>query len=129
MRLVIQRVKRASVTVDGETIASISSGLLVLCGVGRDDTAEDASRLAGKTARLRIFEDADGKMNLDLRQAGGAVLAVSQFTLLGDCRKGNRPSFVEAADPVMGEQLYEAYVTALRDQGIAVQTGRFRTMM
>lgn len=129
MRLVIQRVKRAAVHVDGACLSSIDRGLLVLCGVGRGDTDADAAWLAGKTARLRIFEDADGKMNLPLDAADGSVLAVSQFTLYGDCRKGNRPSFIDAAEPARGEQLYEAYVAALRAEGVTVKTGRFRAMM
>ncbi|HMO50974.1 MAG TPA: D-aminoacyl-tRNA deacylase [Kiritimatiellia bacterium] len=129
MRLLIQRVAQASVTVDGETVASIGRGLLVLCGVGRGDTPEDAHRLAGKTARLRIFEDAEGKMNLALDAVAGEVLVVSQFTLYGDCRKGNRPSYIEAAAPEEGDRLYQEYVAALRGLGIPVQTGIFRAMM
>lgn len=129
MRLVIQRVKRASVTIDGEKISEIDRGFLVLCGVGQGDTPADAAWLAQKTARLRVFEDADGKMNLDLAAVGGQILAVSQFTLYGDCRKGNRPSFIEAARPEQGEELYEAYVAALRVEGVTVKTGRFRAMM
>jgi len=129
MRLVVQRVKKASVTVDGELVSAIGPGLLVLCGVGKNDTEEDAVWLAQKTARLRVFEDSDGKMNLDVSSINGEVLAVSQFTLFGDCRKGNRPGFGGAAGPEEGETLYERYVQLLRDEGIAVKTGRFRAMM
>jgi D-tyrosyl-tRNA(Tyr) deacylase len=129
MRLVIQRVREASVTIDGAVTASIGPGLLVLCGVGLGDTPGDAVRLAGKTARLRIFEDEAGKMNRSVLDTGGAVLVVSQFTLYGDCGKGNRPSFVTAAGPEQGEALYTAYVEALRGEGVPVQTGTFRAMM
>ena len=129
MRLVVQRVKKASVTVNGEHVSAIGPGLLVLCGVAKNDTADDAVWLARKTARLRIFEDSDGKMNLDISSIKGEVLAVSQFTLFGDCRKGNRPSFVDAAAPELGESLYERYVKALRAEGVETKTGQFRAMM
>lgn len=129
MRLVIQRVRRASVEVDGRTVAAIQRGFLVLCGVHREDTSEDPVYLAQKTARLRVFDDAAGKMNLGLDEVGGEVLAVSQFTLYADCRKGNRPSYIEAAGPEDGERLYQAYVEALRGLGVKVQTGIFRAMM
>ncbi len=125
MRLVVQRVKQASVTVDGECISAIGPGLLVLVGVSHGDTPFDARFLAKKTAQLRIFEDPDGKMNLSVKDVGGAVLAVSQFTLYGDCSKGNRPSFIEAARPEQGEHLCSAYVQALEEHGLPAQTGRF----
>ena len=129
MKLVVQRVRRAAVRVQGETIAAIERGLLILCGVARGDTLEDAHFLARKTLPLRVFDDADGKMNLSTREVGGSFLVVSQFTLYGDCSKGNRPSYIEAAPPEEGLQGYEAYVAALRALGAEVQTGRFRAMM
>lgn len=125
MRLVVQRVTRASVTVDGERISEISRGLLVLCGVGHDDTVHDARFLAKKTSNLRVFEDAEGKMNLSVRDIGGEVLAVSQFTLYGDCAKGNRPSFINAARPEQGEALFNEYVQALEKLGFVPNTGKF----
>lgn len=129
MRLVIQRVLQASVTVDRQLVSSISCGMLVLCGVNRNDSIEDVEWCAQKTARLRIFDDQAGKMNLDLSAIGGEVLVVSQFTLFGDCRKGNRPSYIDAAGPEMGETLYEQFVASLRRQGLVVKTGTFRAMM
>ncbi len=129
MRAVLQRVTRASVTVDGQTIGQIGRGLVVLLGVEQDDTEADAHQLADKTIQLRIFDDADGKMNLGLADVAGAVLVVSQFTLLGDCRKGRRPSFIQAAPPEMAERLYETFVAAVGAQGIPVATGKFRAMM
>ncbi len=129
MKLVIQRVSQAAVRVEGQVVASMGKGLLVLCGVARGDTEEDARFLARKTLGLRVFEDAQGKMNLASADVGGAFLVVSQFTLYGECTKGNRPSYLEAAPPEEGERGYEAYVKALRDAGADVQTGTFRTMM
>ena len=129
MRAVVQRVIRGRVTVAEETVGSIGSGLVVLLGVGHGDTKEDAVYLAEKTANLRIFEDSGGKMNLSVRDIEGEVLAISQFTLMGDCRKGRRPSFSEAAPADRAESLYEKYVEALRNEGISVNTGRFQTMM
>jgi D-tyrosyl-tRNA(Tyr) deacylase len=129
MRAVVQRVKRASVTVDGEIIGRIEKGLLVLLGVGRDDTEADAEYLAAKVAGLRIFEDGDGKMNLSAADASGAVLAVSQFTLYGDVRRGKRPSFDAAAPPVLANHLYERFVQHIRDAGLHCETGRFQEMM
>ena len=117
MRALVQRVSRAAVEVDGEEVASIGLGLLVLLGVRTGDTAEQADRLAGKLARLRIFEDAEGKLNLSVRDVGGELLCVSQFTLYGDARKGNRPSFVDAAPPELAEPLYERVRSALGAQG------------
>jgi D-tyrosyl-tRNA(Tyr) deacylase len=125
MRLVIQRVKQASVTVDGNRVSEIGQGLLVLAGVSHSDTLFDARYLAGKTARLRIFEDDDGKMNRSVQEVGGAVLAVSQFTLCGDCTKGNRPSFIDAAPPEQGENLFNEYADALAELRLPVQTGVF----
>jgi D-tyrosyl-tRNA(Tyr) deacylase len=129
MRAVVQRVTRAHVTVDGETIGQIGRGLVVLLGVEQDDTEADAQQLADKCVQLRIFDDADGKMNLALPDAKGAMLVVSQFTLLGDCRKGRRPSFIQAAAPELAERLYESFVAAVGVQSIPVATGRFRAMM
>jgi D-aminoacyl-tRNA deacylase len=129
MRAVLQRVTQASVSVDGEVIGQIDRGLVVLLGVEQDDTDADAHQLADKTIQLRIFEDAEGKMNLALNDVGGAMLVVSQFTLLGDCRKGRRPSFIQAAPPELAERLYETFVATVGVQGIPVATGRFRAMM
>lgn len=129
MRAVLQRVTRASVTVDGQVIGQIGAGLVVLLGVEQDDTDADAHQLADKTIQLRIFDDADGKMNLSLADMGGQMLVVSQFTLLGDCRKGRRPSFIQAAEPAIAERLYEMFVAAVGVQGISVATGKFRAMM
>ena len=129
MKAVLQRVSRASVTVDGALVGKISRGLLVLLGVEQGDTESDAQQLADKTVQLRIFDDADGKMNLALPDVGGAVLVVSQFTLLGDCRKGRRPSFIQAAPPEVAERLYEHFIAAVGVQKIPIQSGRFRAMM
>ncbi len=129
MLAVLQRVSRAKVTVSGEVVGEIQRGLLVLLGVEQGDTQADAQQLADKTVQLRIFDDADGKMNLALADVGGSVLVVSQFTLLGDCRKGRRPSFIQAAPPEIAERLYETFVAAIGVQGIPVATGRFRAMM
>jgi len=129
MRAVIQRVSRAKVTVAGATAGEIGRGLLVLLGVSRNDTPEAAEYLAGKTAGLRVFEDAEGKMNRDVAQAGGGVLVVSQFTLYGDARRGKRPSFDAAARPEDARRLYEHYVAQLRAAGLTVATGRFQEMM
>jgi D-tyrosyl-tRNA(Tyr) deacylase len=115
--------------VAGEVCAQIGAGMLVLLGVALGDTEDDARRLAEKTSTLRIFGDAEGKMNLALADVGGAMLVVSQFTLLGDCRKGRRPSFVAAADPELAERLYQVFVDAVARQGIEVATGRFRQHM
>lgn len=129
MRAVVQRVSRASVTVEGEVVGSIGAGLLVLLGVAQDDSEADAEFLAGKVAGLRIFEDEDGKMNRAVSEVGGAVLAVSQFTLLGDARKGKRPSFDAAARPERANELYELFVAKLRGAGLTIETGRFQAMM
>jgi D-tyrosyl-tRNA(Tyr) deacylase len=129
MRAVVQRVSRARVLVNGEVTGEISRGLLVLLGVARSDSEEQARWLADKIATLRVFEDADGKMNLGLDEVGGGMLIVSQFTLYGDCRKGRRPSFVDAAPPEIATPLYEAFITAVRALGISTATGQFRAMM
>jgi D-tyrosyl-tRNA(Tyr) deacylase len=129
MRVVIQRVSRARVTVDGTLTGEIGLGLLVLLGVGLQDTAAEADWLAGKIAGLRLFADEQGKMNLSIAEVQGSVLVVSQFTLLGDCQKGRRPSFVAAAPPALAEPLYEEFVHALRRRGLPVATGRFAAMM
>ena len=129
MRVLLQRVSRAAVTVECERVAEIERGFLALVGVGHGDTAEAAAKLAAKTAKLRVFEDDAGLMNLALGDVGGAVLAVSQFTLYADTRKGNRPSFTDAAPPDVGEAVYGAYVEALRAAGVPVQTGVFGAHM
>lgn len=129
MRAVIQRVKRAKVTVAGEIAGEIGVGLLVLLGVGRGDDEAAADYLAAKTVGLRVFEDADGKMNLAATDVGGAVLVVSQFTLYGDVRKGKRPSFDDAARPETARALYEQFVLKVREAGVRCETGRFQEMM
>lgn len=129
MRAVVQRVSRAQVTVNEEIVGQIGLGLLVLLGVGRDDTDADAAYLAGKIVGLRIFEDAQGKMNHSLQDVGGSVLAVSQFTLYGDVRKGKRPSFDAAAPPEKARQLYEFFVEQIRAAGLRCETGRFQETM
>jgi len=129
MRAVVQRVSRARVTVGGDSTGEIGRGLLVLLGVGKADAEAAADYLAEKVAGLRVFDDADGKMNLDVQQAGGAVLVVSQFTLYGDMRKGKRPSFDDAARPEEARRLYEHFVGKLRGLGLKVETGRFQEMM
>jgi D-aminoacyl-tRNA deacylase len=129
MRAVVQRVTQSAVTVDGEQVGAIGPGLMILLGVSREDIDTDADDLAKKIAHLRIFEDAQGKMNRCLIETGGAMLVVSQFTLLGDCRKGRRPSFVAAAPPEKAEALYQRFTDQVRAMGIDVSTGRFRAMM
>lgn len=129
MRAVIQRVSRASVTVDGVVRGEIAQGLVVLLGVGKGDADNDAAYLANKTAGLRIFEDEAGKMSLALKDVGGKVLVISQFTLYGDVRRGLRPSFDAAAPPAEAERLYERYCDRLRQEGLEVQTGVFQAMM
>ncbi|MGO9211230.1 MAG: D-aminoacyl-tRNA deacylase [Terriglobales bacterium] len=129
MRAVVQRVQRARVTVSGETAGEIAQGLLVLVGVGQDDTEAAADYLADKVAGLRIFEDEAGRMNLAVGEIGGAVLVVSQFTLFGDVRRGKRPSFDAAARPELARQLYEYFVGKLRASGLRCETGRFQEMM
>ena len=129
MRAVLQRVDGASVTVGAEVVGRVGRGLLVLLGVEKGDGDGEARYLARKTAELRIFPDAGGKMNLSVQEAGGSVLAVSQFTLLADCRKGRRPGFDRAAPPAEGERLYGLYVAELRGLGLPVETGRFGAEM
>jgi D-tyrosyl-tRNA(Tyr) deacylase len=129
MRAVVQRVSRAKVTVNGELTGEIGLGLLVLLGVGQDDTEADAIYLAEKIAGLRVFEDDQGKMNRSVQDAGGSVLAVSQFTLYGDVRRGKRPSFDVAAPPEKARQLYESFVEQIRARGLRCETGRFQAMM
>jgi D-aminoacyl-tRNA deacylase len=129
MKAVVQRVKKSSVSVDNIVVGEIGRGLLVLLGVDRQDKEEDALFLADKITGLRIFEDDQGKMNVSLAEIGGEMLVVSQFTLLGDCRKGRRPSFVAAAPTVKAEYLYEVYIDRVRQNGISVQTGKFQAMM
>lgn len=129
MRCVVQRVKEASVTVAGETVGKIGPGYMVLIGVSVEDTEKDVRYMADKVPNLRIFEDAEDKMNLSLKDVGGEILAVSQFTLYGDARGGRRPSFIAAARPEAANELYEQLVASWREQGIHVETGRFRTHM
>jgi D-tyrosyl-tRNA(Tyr) deacylase len=129
MRAVVQRVRESCVKVDDEIIARIGKGLLVLLGVAKGDSDSDAEYLAHKISGLRIFEDQEGKLNRSLDDVGGSLLVVSQFTLLGDCRKGRRPSFIRAATPADADRLYEVFVARVKERGIPVQTGRFRAMM
>jgi D-tyrosyl-tRNA(Tyr) deacylase len=129
MRAVIQRVKECSVKAENRIIGQIGAGLLVLLGVAREDSPADIDYLVNKIANLRIFEDENGKMNRSLLETGGDMLVVSQFTLLADCRKGRRPSFVDAADPEAATRLYDDFVARARKLGITVATGRFGAMM
>ena len=129
MRAVLQRVTRARVTVGGETTGEIGAGLVVLLGVARDDTERDAAYLLEKIATLRVFDDADGRMDLSVEDAGGALLVVSQFTLYGDARRGRRPSWSHAAPPEQAEALYEHFVAEARRRLARVETGSFRRMM
>lgn len=129
MRAVVQRVSQAEVTVDGESVGKIARGFLVLLGVAIDDQPADAVAIASKIVGLRVFEDEAGKMNLSLAEVGGAVLAVSQFTLLADCRQGRRPSFTAAAPPELANRLYLEFIAEVRGLGIPVETGRFQADM
>lgn len=129
MRMVIQRVTQASVTVDDQVIGSIGQGIAVLLGVAKGDTEKEADYLANKLVNLRIFEDEAGKMNLSLQDIGGELLVVSQFTLLGDCRKGRRPGFSNAAPPEEADRLYQYVVEQLREKGFHVETGQFQATM
>jgi D-tyrosyl-tRNA(Tyr) deacylase len=129
MRAVVQRVSRAQVAVDGEVVGDIGRGLLVLLGVTHTDNEADADYLAGKIAGLRVFEDQNGKMNLDTAAVSGGILVVSQFTLYGDVRRGKRPSFDAAAPPGRARELYQYFVERIRDAGLPCQTGRFQEMM
>jgi D-tyrosyl-tRNA(Tyr) deacylase len=129
MRVVIQRVKSASVMVEGERISEIRQGLLIFLGVAQEDTSDDVDYLANKIANLRIFEDKAGRMNRSLLESGGEILVVSQFTLYGDCRKGRRPSFIAAAPPEKGKTLYQEFIEAIAKMGVPVKTGIFQAMM
>ncbi|KZM54180.1 D-aminoacyl-tRNA deacylase [Aeribacillus sp. FSL K6-1121] len=129
MKVVVQRARNANVKVDGQVVGSIEFGLMVLVGVTHEDTEKDAEFLADKVANLRIFDDEEGKMNLSLLDVGGEVLSVSQFTLYGDCRKGRRPNFMQAAKPDIAEKLYESFNDKLREKGVRVETGSFGAMM
>ena len=129
MRAVLQRVTRASVRVGGETVGDIGAGLVVLLGVARDDAEGDALYLVEKVLNLRVFDDAEGRMNLSLAERGGALLVVSQFTLYGDARRGRRPSWFDAASPETAERLYEFFNAEARRRGARVETGSFRQMM
>jgi len=129
MRAVVQRVKESHVAIEGEIVARIGHGLLVLLGVATGDTLKNADYLADKISHLRIFEDDQEKMNRSLLDTGGDMLVVSQFTLMGDCRKGRRPSFIKAARPDEADPLYEFFVKRVREKGVHVETGRFRAMM
>lgn len=129
MRVVVQRSKKASVTVEGKITGQITSGLVLLVGVTHEDTMKDAVYLADKIANLRIFEDEFEKMNLSLLDVGGQILSISQFTLYGDCRKGRRPNFMEAAKPEYAVEIYENFNRILQEKGIQVETGQFGAMM
>jgi len=129
MRAVVQRVSMAEVTVAGELIGKISNGLLIFLGVGQGDTREDAEYLVSKAVNLRIFSDSNDKMNLSLLDVHGDALVVSQFTLWGDCRKGRRPSFVQAAEPAVANALYQEFIDLLREKGVKVAEGKFQEMM
>ncbi|MGE5701008.1 MAG: D-aminoacyl-tRNA deacylase [Clostridia bacterium] len=129
MRVVAQRSKQASVTVDGEVVGKIEHGLVLLVGITHADTPQDVEYVAEKIANLRIFEDEDEKMNRSVLDEGGQILSISQFTLYGDCRKGRRPSFIEAARPEVAEPLYQMFNEKLRERGLQVETGIFGAMM
>lgn len=129
MKIVVQRSKQASVKVDGEIVGQIQSGLVLLVGITHTDSSDDIEYLADKILNLRIFEDDEGKMNLSLLDVGGEILSISQFTLYGDCRKGRRPNFMEAAKPELANQLYEKFNEVVRSKGVNVETGQFGAMM
>jgi len=129
LKVVVQRVSEARVTVDGQVVGEIARGLLLLVGIGQEDTDADLAWMADKLAGLRIFEDDGGKMNLSVVEVGGALLSVSQFTLYGDCRKGRRPNFMGAARPETAEAMYDRFNDLLRDRSLTVATGRFGAMM
>ena len=129
MKAVVQRVKQGRVTVEGETIARVEKGFVILLGVARGDTEETARWLAKKCAGLRVFEDNAGLMNLGLGDVGGKAIVVSQFTLYGDCSKGKRPSFTDSAPPEIAEPLYQVFVNAMREEGVEVETGKFQAKM
>lgn len=125
MRVVVQRVKHSSVAVDANIVGKINEGLLILLGIKNGDTQKDVTWLANKVVSLRIFEDENGKMNKELKEINGSILLISQFTLYGDCVKGKRPSFIEAAKPEIAIPLYEKFIDTLKNQGINVETGIF----
>lgn len=129
MRAVVQRVRSARVEIEGRAIGEINKGVLVFLGIGENDTEKDCEYLAKKITNLRIFADEKGLMNLSLSDINGASLVVSQFTLLGDCRKGRRPSFAKAAAPEIAKNLYESFITYIRETGLSVETGEFQEMM
>ena len=129
MKAVIQRVSQAGVTVDGKEVSRIGTGLMVLLGVGHEDTQKDADFLVDKIINLRIFEDDRGKMNISLKDVGGELLVVSQFTLMGDCRKGRRPSFINAARPDAASRLYDYFIEKAKEKGVSTQGGVFQAMM
>jgi len=129
MKILLQRVTQSQVDVDNQTVGKISNGFLVLLGVGQGDTTLHAGSLVEKIIKLRIFEDEDGKMNKDITEVGGEMLVVSQFTLYANCKKGNRPSFVEAAPPDEAKKLYEYFVKKIKEKGISVATGQFAAHM
>ncbi|WP_077618924.1 D-aminoacyl-tRNA deacylase [Bacillus sinesaloumensis] len=129
MRVVVQRAKDARVIVQNEEVGSIENGLMVLVGITHSDTIEDVKYVADKIVNLRIFEDQEGKMNLSLLDVKGSILSVSQFTLYGDCRKGRRPNFMDAAKPDYAEEMYESFNKEVRDKGVHVETGTFGAMM
>ncbi|GIP16881.1 D-aminoacyl-tRNA deacylase [Paenibacillus montaniterrae] len=129
MKVVVQRSKAASVSVDGKQIGAISHGLVLLVGITHEDTEQDLKWMADKLAGLRIFEDEQGKMNIDVVEAGGQILSVSQFTLYGDCRKGRRPNFMDAARPEQAERSYLQFNELLKAKGLVVETGQFGAMM
>ena len=125
MKFVIQRVSKASVSIDGTTVGAINKGYMVLIGIGKEDTTKEADRLVDKMLKLRIFDDADGKTNLSLADVDGELLLISQFTLYADCRKGNRPSFINAAPPDEAKRLYEYVISKCKEQVNNIQTGSF----
>jgi D-aminoacyl-tRNA deacylase len=129
MRVVVQRVKWARVAANGERCGEIPQGIVILLGIAKDDREDDAAYLASKIAHLRIFNDNEGKMNMSLRDIGGHALIISQFTLFGDCRRGRRPSFTEAAEPSRAEELYRYFIARMEKEGIKTASGRFQAMM
>jgi len=129
MRAVVQRVNEARVSIEGTVVGEITRGFLVLLGVGKEDQEEDADYLAAKIPQLRVFEDEEGRFNLSLLDIGGGILVVSQFTLFGDCRKGRRPSFTDAAEPQQARELYHHFITKLKENQISVATGEFQAHM